>query len=161
MKRALILSVLLLLSGCAKPVKQPEPRPTGMIKIMEDKDVTTYISMLSVALYQGNPHLRQFYLINNYVKPSLMSEKENLFVRSSRAINVVNCERPERSVFDRVYLSELYGEGKVVAKKDPIGQWQTFPQDSVAGLIQKMVCAIDPALLKDASLKETRKAWMD
>lgn len=68
--------VLLMLTGCtgtSKPQPQSTPKPpAGVIKILEDKKIASYIDFRVISTYQGNDHLRRFYFINNYAEQTLI-----------------------------------------------------------------------------------------
>ncbi|MCZ4238111.1 surface-adhesin E family protein, partial [Staphylococcus equorum] len=80
-------------------------KPPGVFKLVETADLITYFSAKSLTLYDNNPHLRQFYLINNYKQP-LFVESLKQTISSSRATRVINCERDEVTHIERVYFSE-------------------------------------------------------
>lgn len=161
MKPLLMIIAIALVTGCAPQTQKVEDKPPHMAKLVDNKELTTYLSFESLSLYNGNPHLRQFYLINNYKQPSVISKDKGITIRSSHAINVVNCVRLERAVFDRVYFSETFGKGKVIAKRESIGQWESFPENSIAGIIREMVCKIPAEKLKSLSLKNDQQPLID
>ena len=152
MKRLPCLAAVLLLGGCAhgtapqKAVAEaPTTPPAGMFKLLEDAELATYFDARSVALYQGNPHLRQFYLINNYLGPATPS---GTGIRSSRAIRVINCERDEMAQFGRVYFSEPFALGNEVTRKSDTPQWGPLERQSLIGTLRDSVCKIDAARLR-------------
>lgn len=157
MKRFFIIAGIAWLTGCAPHATQKVDIPPHMAKLVDNKDTTTYLSFESISLYNGNAHLRQFYLINNYKEAAVISKSDGVSIKSSSAINVINCDRSERAIFDRVYFSELFAKGKVIAKRDSIGQWESFPEKSIAGIIREMVCNIPAEKLKDISLKNKQQ----
>ncbi|WP_353613992.1 surface-adhesin E family protein [Mangrovibacter phragmitis] len=167
MKSCMLCIALILLSGCKsignetlskKP--EPGPRPAGLVTMLEDKSGGTYMDMRSVSAYQGNNHLRRFHLINHYIPAQHMSAEKPVYVASSTVINVVNCDTHQRAQFERIYFSQYWGEGDVIAKRSPIGQWQDIPENSLAGIIDHAVCQIDPARLKPEPPKDTRPALL-
>ncbi|GFM67126.1 hypothetical protein PSCICJ_32440 [Pseudomonas cichorii] len=154
MKRLPYLAAILLLGGCAKgtvPQKAvseaPTTPPAGMFKLLADAKLATYFDADSVALYQGNPHLRQFYLINNYLEPASPSDKPPE-IRSSRAIQVINCERDEMAQFGRVYFSQPFARGHEVTRKSDIPQWKRLERQSLIGMLRDSVCKINAAHLR-------------
>lgn len=154
MKRLPYLAAILLLGGCAqgtvpqKAVSEaPTTPPAGMFKLLADAKLATYFDAHSVALYQGNPHLRQFYLINNYL--GLAASSDNLLnIRSSRAIQVTNCERDETAQFGRVYFSQPFALGHEVARESDIPQWAPLERQSLIGMLRDSVCKINAAHLR-------------
>ena len=154
MRRLPCLAAVLLLGGCAHctvPQKAmaeaPATTPAGMFKLLEDAKLATYFDAHSVALYQGNPHLRQFYLINNYLGLAAPSGKLPE-IRSSRAIQVINCERDEMAQFGRVYFSEPFALGHEVTRKSDTPQWGPLERQSLIGRLRDSVCKIDAAHLR-------------
>lgn len=153
MKRVACLTALLLLGGCAhdtathnEVAQAPSSVPAGMFKLLDTAEFATYFDTRSVALYQGNPHLRQFYLINNYLRPDAASDKLPE-IRSSRAILVINCERDEMAQFGRVYFSQPFAQGYEVTGKSDIAQWGPLRRQSRIGALRDPVCKIDAAHL--------------
>ncbi|MGC5699159.1 hypothetical protein J4P02_03030 [Pseudomonas sp. NFXW11] len=158
MNKLCLFSAALLLAGCAahdapqetaqdSAAPAPEPgRPEAMFKVMETPESTTYFAANSLALYQGNTHLRQFYLINNYRQPTVLGEGKAP-IRSSRVVRLINCERDETAQFGRVYFSEPFAQGVEVTRKESAPQWAAFPRQSVIGELRNMACAIEPARL--------------
>lgn len=164
MKRVWGLSAVLLLGGCshaaAPPVPVPVPAPVpvapvappvGMFKVVESPELATYFAANSLSLYQNNPQLRQFYLVNNYAKPTQLSGKPP--INSSRATRVINCERDETAQFGRVYFSEPFAQGVEVLRKEDVAQWAAFPRQSMLGELRTVVCGIDAARLKAPPFK--------
>lgn len=152
MSRLWCLSAVLLLGGCSHggvqqaPVPQAPPAaPLGMFKVVESPELATYFAANSLGLYQNNPQLRQFYLVNNYAKPAQLSGKPP--IKSSRAIRVINCERDETAQFGRVYFSEPFAQGVEVMRKEEVPQWAGFPRQSLLGELRNMACGIDAARL--------------
>ncbi|PYY82213.1 hypothetical protein DNK59_22120 [Pseudomonas sp. TKO26] len=151
MNKLLSLSAVVVLAGCAHSGSQneaPAPqRPEGMFKVLESPELATYFAANSLALYQNNPHLRQFYLVNNYAKPTELGGGKPP-IHSSRATRVINCEKDESAQFGRVYFSEPFAQGVEVTRKEDTAQWAAFPRQSLLGELRNMVCAIDPTRLK-------------
>ncbi|WP_342754668.1 surface-adhesin E family protein [Pantoea sp. MBD-2R] len=165
MRPLLIVAALIVLTGCARHI-QPDPaakvvKPAGMVQIFDDKDATAYFSFNSLALYNHNPHLRQLYMITNYKQPGVISQKKKLAINSSRRIVALNCDRLESAIFDVVLFSQPFAEGKVIARRDTIGQWHAIPDNSLSGLTRRAACKIDPEKIRDISLKETRTPSFD
>ncbi|MCQ9390880.1 surface-adhesin E family protein [Pseudomonas viridiflava] len=153
MKPLPCLTAVLLLGGCAHGTvsqKAADEAPVGMFKLLEDSELTTYFDAHSVSLYQGNPHLRQFYLINNYLGPAASSARPPE-IRSSRAIQVVNCERDEMAQFGRVYFSQPFALGNEMARKSDIPQWVPLERQSLLGNLRDAVCKINAAHLRAGS----------
>ncbi|MFJ4145222.1 surface-adhesin E family protein [Pseudomonas sp. NPDC089734] len=154
MKRLPYLAAILLLGGCAQGTvsqkavaETPTTPPAGMFKLLADAELATYFDAHSVTLYQGNPHLRQFSLINNYLGPAAPSDKLP-DIRSSRAIRVINCERDEMAQFGRVYFSQPFARGNEVARKSDIPQWEPLERQSLIGMLRDSVCKINAAHLR-------------
>lgn len=154
MKRLPCLAAVVLLGGCAHSSVQhkavaeaPVTPPAGMIKLLEDAQLATYFNARSIALYQGNPLLRQFYLINNYLEPTATNDKPPT-IRSSRATRVINCERDEMAEFGRVYFSQPFALGQEVARKSDIAQWEPLQRQSLIGILRDAVCKLDAAKLR-------------
>ncbi|MCL2893454.1 surface-adhesin E family protein [Brenneria sp. MC1SB4.1] len=135
--------------------------PAGVIKIMGGKEIETFADLRTVSSYQGNNRLRRLYMINNYTDRTKIRENPEIYISSSRAINVVNCDTYERAVFERIYFSQPYALGEVVAKTGEVGQWASFPKASMMGVLADMVCQIDPARLKTEPPKERRTPLLD
>jgi len=161
MKPFILCAALTLLLGCTSKSKlhAPEvgPRPAGLVKLLEDDTGGTYADMRNVSSYQNNVHLRRFFLINNYIGPQRMKTDPAVYVASSTVINVVNCDTQQRAQFERIYLSQYWGEGDVIGKRNAIGQWESFPKESLFGIIASGVCNIDATRLKPEPLKDTRQ----
>lgn len=163
-KPLLICAAVGALCACA-PKSSPPPvgePPAGMLKVLTDtKELTSWLDTRSVSTWQDNPRLRRVYMINNYSKRTLILEKPPVYISSSRAINVINCDKNERAVFERVYFSEPYAEGQVISITHEIGQWQPFPKESLMGIFAAAMCQIAPEKLKPQPPKETRKPLLD
>ena len=101
---------LLMLTGCAmnnKPQPQtPEKAPPGFVKILQDDKITSYIDFRVISTYQGNSHLRRFYFIDNYAQQTKIIDNPPLYIASSRAIYVINCDKNQRSVMGRTFFSK-------------------------------------------------------
>ncbi|AZK62933.1 hypothetical protein F9U42_04180 [Pectobacterium versatile] len=155
-----LFAVLALLAGCTSHSQLKKENvsnpPAGVIKIMSDEQVLTFADLRNVSSYQGNNRLRRLYTINNYTESKKIGKNPDIYVASSRAINVINCDSLERAVFERVYFSQPYALGDVIAIVDEIGQWEPFHKESMMGLIAGMVCQIAPERLKPELPKETR-----
>lgn len=163
-KPLLTAAAITLLCACSAPKSTPPTpgeAPRGVVKLMGGDNIITWLDLRTVSSWQGNPQLRRVYMINNYIKPSLIKENPDLYISSSRAINVINCERSERAVFERVYFTEPFAEGKVVSIRQEIGQWEAFPKDSLAGMFARLICKIEPERLKPQPPKETRQPILD
>jgi hypothetical protein len=156
---------LLMLTGCAgtsKPLSQtPVKAPPGLIKILEDERVTSYIDFRVISTYQGNSHLRRFYFINNYAERTLIMEDPAVYVSSSRAIDVINCDKNQRAVMGHSLFSKPFAEGELIHADLDIGQWETFPKDSLLGIVAESMCSIPVEKLKPEPAKETRKPLLD
>lgn len=151
MKLLLALVSVVALSSCAHQPQVPA-KPPGVFKLVETADLITYFSAKSLTLYDNNPHLRQFYLINNYKQP-LFVESLKQTISSSRATRVINCERDEVTHIERVYFSEPFALGVEVTKKPEQSQWRAFPRQSLIGDLREMACGVDGGLLGKASSK--------
>ena len=107
--KKLALLLLLTLAGCAgtsNPQSQaPAKTPAGFIKILEDERVTSYVDFRVISTYQGNSHLRRFYFINNYAEQTLIIKDPPVYISSSRAIDVINCDNNQRAVMGRSMFS--------------------------------------------------------
>lgn len=156
---------LLLLTGCAgtsKPLPQTQVKaPAGLIKVLSDDDLTSYADFRVISTYQGNPHLRQFYFINNYAQQRLIIKDPPVYIASSRAINVINCEQNQRAVLNRSMFSKPFAEGILVHAGAEPGQWNTFPKDSLFGMIAESMCNIPVERLKPEPPKDNRKPLLD
>lgn len=124
--------VLLMLTGCTgttKPQPQtPAKAPAGLIKILEDESITSYVDFRVISTYQGNSHLRRFYFINNYAERTLIIKNPPVYVSSSRAIDVINCDKNQRAVMGRSLFPNrsrrailsmrdwMWGNGKLTRK---------------------------------------------
>lgn len=157
--------VLLMLTGCTgigKPLLQSTPKPpAGVIKILEDQKVTSYIDLRVISTYQGNDHLRRFYFINNYAEQELIIKNPPVYIASSRAIDVINCDKNERAIMARTYFSKPFAEGDVIHVSQDVGQWESFPKGSLFGIIAESMCSIPVEKLKPEPAKESRKPLLD
>lgn len=160
MNRAWCLSAVIVLGGCTHdaaqtstpPQVQPTP-PVNMFTVLATPELATYFAGDSLALYQNNPQLRQFYLVNNYGKPTQLSGGKPP-IYSSRATRVINCERDESAQFGRVYFSEPFAKGVEVMRKEDVAQWTPFPRQSLLGELRNLACGIDAARLKAPPSKD-------
>lgn len=156
---------LLMLTGCAmnnKPQPQtPEKAPPGFVKILQDDKITSYIDFRVISTYQGNSHLRRFYFINNYAQQTKIIDNPPLYIASSRAINVINCDKNQRAVMGRSFYSKPFAEGELVHASVEIGQWESFPENSLIGITAGMMCRIPVEKLKPEPAKESRKPLLD
>lgn len=161
-KYVVFCAMLLVLCGCStKHLPAAGEPPTGLIKMFGDEKAITYVDFRTISNYQGNNHLRQFYLIKNYIKPTRISQNSDSYVFSLRSINVVNCDKRQWTVFDLIFFSLPYGEGDVIAKSNPVGQWDPIMENTIVEIIAKMVCVIGPEHLKPQPPKDTRKPLLD
>lgn len=157
--------VLLMLTGCTgttKPQPQtPAKAPAGLIKVLEDESITSYVDFRVISTYQGNSHLRRFYFINNYAERTLIIKNPPVYVSSSRAIDVINCDKNQRAVMGRSLFSKPFAEGDLVHAGLDMGQWETYPKDSLFGIIAESMCSIPVEKLKPEPAKENRKPLLD
>lgn len=157
--------VLLMLTGCTGATKlqqqTPAKAPAGFIKILEDERVTSYVDFRVISTYQGNSHLRRFYFINNYAEQTLIIKNPPVYVSSSRAIDVINCDKNQRAVMERSLFSKPFAEGDLVHAGLDVGQWETYPKDSLFGIIAESMCSIPVEKLKPEPAKENRKPLLD
>jgi hypothetical protein len=132
--KKLALLLLLTLAGCAgtsNPQSQaPAKTPAGFIKILEDERVTSYVDFRVISTYQGNSHLRRFYFINNYAEQTLIIKDPPVYISSSRAIDVINCDNNQRAVMGRSMFSRPFAEGDLIHSEPDVGQWEAFRKDS-------------------------------
>ncbi|WP_224481393.1 surface-adhesin E family protein [Pantoea agglomerans] len=155
----------MLLTGCAA-TSQPRPQPpakapAGLVKILADDQLTSYIDYRVISTYQGNSHLRRFYLINNYAERTLIIKEPPVYVSSSRAIDVINCDKNQRAILGHSLFSRPFAEGELVHADLEPGQWKTYPKDSLMGIVAESMCAIPVEKLKPEPPKETRKPLLD
>lgn len=101
-----------------------------------------------VSMYQGNNHLRKFYMINNYKETKRISSHPPVYANSSRTINIINCDKNQRSVMGWTLFTKPYAEGDIIYAKPDIGQWESFPPQSIIGMIAQLLCKIPPDRLK-------------
>ncbi|MDU5473349.1 MULTISPECIES: surface-adhesin E family protein [Pantoea] len=165
MRKLIWLASVMLLTGCATTGK-PQPRtpakaPAGLIKILEDDRVTSYIDFRVISTYQGNSRLRRFYFINNYAERTLIIKEPPVYVSSSRAIDVINCDTNQRAVMGRTLFSEPFAEGDLIHAELEIGQWETYSKESLLGIVAESMCLIPVEKLKPEPPKETRKPLLD
>ncbi|MFJ5160024.1 surface-adhesin E family protein [Pantoea sp. NPDC088449] len=157
--------VLFMLSGCAgttTPQPQtPTKAPAGFIKVLADERVTSYVDFRVISTYQGNSHLRRFYFINNYAKQTQIIKNPPVYVSSSRAIDVINCDKNQRAVMGRTLFSKPFAEGDLIHASPDVGQWETYPKDSLFGIIAESMCSIPVERLKPEPAKENRKPLLD
>lgn len=157
--------VLLMLTGCtgtSKPQPQSTPKPpAGVIKILEDKRIASYIDFRVISTYQGNDRLRRFYFINNYAEQTLIIKNPPVYIASSRAIDVINCDKNQRAVMARTYFSKPFAEGDVVHVTQDVEQWESYPKDSLFGIIAESMCSIPVEKLKPEPAKDNRKPLLD
>lgn len=157
--------VLLMLTGCTgttKPQPQtPAKAPAGLIKVLKDESITSYVDFRVISTYQGNSHLRRFYFINNYAERTLIIKNPPVYVSSSRAIDVINCDKNQRAVMGRSLFSKPFAEGDLVHAGLDVGQWETYPKDSLFGIIAESMCSIPFEKLKPEPAKENRKPLLD
>ncbi|MND97098.1 hypothetical protein D3C80_894080 [compost metagenome] len=157
--------VLLMLTGCTgttkPPPQTPAKAPAGLIKILEDESITSYVDFRVISTYQGNSHLRRFYFINNYAERTLIIKNPPVYVSSSRAIDVINCDKNQRAVMGRSLFSKPFAEGDLVHAGLDVGQWETYPKDSLFGIIAESMCSIPVEKLKPEPAKENRKPLLD
>lgn len=114
-----------------------------------------------ISTYQGNDHLRRFYFINNYAEKTLIIKNPPVYIASSRAIDVINCDKNQRAVMARTYFSKPFAEGDVVHVTQDVGQWESYPKDSLFGIIAESMCSIPVEKLKPEPAKDNRKPLLD
>jgi len=158
--RALLYLAIVLLAGCVSHKQTDAPvqgaRPAGFMPLLEDKTGGTYVDFRTISAYRGNTRLRRFYTVNNYLPPTPI-KNPSVWIASSRVVNVVNCDTKERALFERIYLSEYWGAGEAIAKRKPVGQWESFPENSLFGIVASSVCLIKAESLKPEPSPDTRK----
>lgn len=156
-KQIILCSILISLCGCATNSRPPVTgeAPKGLVKLMADDKIITYADFRIVSSYQGNPRLRQFYMINNHTVPTLIRKKPKIYITSSRTINIVNCDKYQIARFEHIYFSLPYAQGDAVAKTKAFGQWESFNKISLIGMITDMLCNIPPERLKPQPPKDT------
>lgn len=160
-KQLLICLSLALLAGCtakSTPTYTPDPAPPkGVVKLLTDNDGSVWADLRTISAYNGNPNLRQFYMLSSYKPHVLEMKKLHISIRSSRVITVINCTTHERARFERVAFTQPFAQGEVIVITQEIGQWESYPQNSPLGLVGGMVCKIPADRLKPAPARETRK----
>jgi len=108
--------VLLMLTGCtgtSKPLPQtPAKAPAGLIKILENENGTSYVDFRVISTYQDNSHLRRFYFINNYAEQTLIIKNPPVYVSSSRATDVINCDKNQRAVMGHTLFFQTVRGGR-------------------------------------------------
>jgi len=165
MRRLIWLASLMMLTGCAATSKPAPPAPVktppGLIKILENNEATSYIDTRIISTYQGNSHLRRFYFINNFAERTLIIKDPPIYVSSSRAIDVINCDTNQRAVMGHTLFSKPFAEGELIHADPEIGQWETYPKDSLLGIVAERMCRIPVERLKPEPPKETRKPLLD
>ena len=150
--KTLLCLMFFLLSGCAlKNTSSPDTsakKPAGLIKVLTDDHAISYADLRMVSMYQGNNHLRKFYIINNYKETKRISSHPPVYANSSRTINIINCDKNQRSVMGWTLFTKPYAEGDIIYAKPDIGQWESFPPQSIIGMIAQLLCKIPPDRLK-------------
>ncbi|KYM71428.1 hypothetical protein GKC49_25975 [Pantoea agglomerans] len=150
--KTLLCLMFFLLSGCAlKNTSSPDTsakKPAGLIKVLTDDHAISYADLRMVSIYQGNNHLRKFYMINNYKETKRISSHPPVYANSSRTINIINCDKNQRSVMGWTLFTKPYAEGDIIYAKPDIGQWESFPPQSIIGMIAQLLCKIPPDRLK-------------
>ena len=163
--KKLIWLALLMLTGCAgnsKPLPQTSAKaPAGLIKILENEKATSYVDIRVISTYQGNSRLRRFYFITNYAEQTLIIKNPPVYVASSRAIDVINCDKNQRAVMGSTLFSKPFAEGELIHAELDIGQWKTFPKNSLIGIMAESMCNIPVEKLKPEPAKENRKPLLD
>lgn len=71
-----------------------------------------------------------------------------VYIACSSIINLVNCETKQRTLFERIYFSQYWAKGDVIAKRAPISQWEPYSEESLLVIIVTSVCRIKVAMLK-------------
>nr|WP_154324994.1 surface-adhesin E family protein [Pantoea sp. 201603H] len=164
MKILIFFTAVILLAGCNNQSKlqgqQIEPRPTGLVKLLEDDTGGMYADMRNISSYQGNTRLRRFSLINNYIDARRVQTDPPVYIASSTVINVVNCDTKMRAQFERIYFSRYWGDGDVIAKRSSVGQWEVFPAESLIGIVASAACSIDATHLKSELSRDTRPSLL-
>ncbi|MEI9689342.1 surface-adhesin E family protein [Kosakonia cowanii] len=154
-----------LLTGCAlKNTTSPDTpakKPAGLIKLLSDDHAINYADLRMVSMYQGNSHLRRFYMINNYKETKRISSQPPVYVNSSRTINVINCDKNQRSVMGWTLFTKPYAEGDIIYAKPDIGQWESFPPKSIIGMLAQLLCKIPADRLKPEPSQDIRKPLLD
>lgn len=155
MKRIIVFTGLLLLTGCTHLFNQPQSEqptesdePSHLVKLLDDEEMTTYLSVQPVSLYNDRVHIRQFYIVNNFKEELVIDNESHLVAHSSRAINVIHCQRAQRAVLDRTYFSGRYATGDVVLKEKYEAKWTSYAPDSILNTVHGFVCNIDPSELE-------------
>lgn len=146
MKRILILMSLLVLVGCHLQVNKSD-EPAHLVKLMEDENMTTYLSAMPVSLYLEEIHLRQFYIVNNFKEESVVDSENNLLAGSSRTVSVIDCRKEQWAVLERVYFSERYAQGERVFTEKYVTEWKPFASDSILNTVHGFICSIDSSEL--------------
>lgn len=158
MKFLLILTSCALIGGCVHQTATPA-KPPNMLKLFESDEVTTFFDSRSILLYEGNPKLRQFYTVINYKKPMKITGLQPVY--SSRAIEVVNCERMEMTLIDRIYFSAPFTTGTAVFKKSQMvsdmPQWTPVIKQSINGSITGIVCSLNASVIRSTPKEEAPK----
>lgn len=160
--KTILIAAVLLLTGCAQnpAPKPPVPGtpPHGVIKMMADKELVSWADLRALSTYQGKPQMRRFYIINNYAKPPLMVEHPPLYIASSRAVNVIDCQTKQRAVLQRLMFSEPFASGELMNRAIEPGQWESYDPRSLIGMIAGMACQIPVSHLKPEPPEDPRPA---
>lgn len=163
--KILLCLMFFLLTGCAlKNTSSPDTpakKTAGLIKVLTDNHGIAYADLRIVSMYQGNNHLRRFYMISNYKESTRISSNPPVYANSSRTINVINCEKNQRSVMGWTLFTKPYAEGDIIYAKPDIGQWENFPPQSIIGMIAQQLCKIPPDRLKPEPGEDIRKPLLD
>lgn len=163
--KILLCLMFFLLSGCAlKNTSSPDTpaiKPAGLIKLLTDDHAISYADLRIVSMYQGNNHLRRFYMISNYKETKPISSHPPVYANSSRTINVINCDKNQRSVMGWTLFTKPYAEGDIIYAKPDIGQWENFPPQSIIGMLAQLLCKIPPERLKPEPAEDITKPLLD
>ncbi|ELY5928695.1 surface-adhesin E family protein [Cronobacter turicensis] len=159
------LWIIFLLTGCAlKNTESPDApakQPAGLIQVMSNDYVISYADLRIVSMYQGNSHLRKFYMISNYKETKRIRSQPPVYANSSRTVNVINCDENQRSVMGWTLFTKPYAEGDIIYAKPELGQWKNFPPESITGMLAQAMCKIPPDRLKPEPGEDIRKPLLD